>query len=53
MPEIIFIVDISSSKLDLNLLIISNKNSIKIKNSDVNSSLGDDIFNKDLFNKEI
>ena len=49
-PENILIVDFGSSKLDVNLLSISNKNSIKIKTSGGDSSLGGDIFNKDLFN---
>ena len=49
-PENILIIDFGSSKLDVTLLSISNKNAIKVKTSGGDSSLGGDIFNKDLFN---
>ena len=48
--ENILIVDFGSSKLDVNLLSINNKNSIKLKTSGGDASLGGDIFNRDLIN---
>ena len=48
--ENILIIDFGSSKLDVSLLSINNKNSIKIKNVGGDSTLGGDIFNKDIVN---
>ena len=48
--ENILIIDFGSSKLDVTLVSINNKNSIKVKMAGGDSTLGGDIFNKDLFN---
>ena len=48
--ENILIVDFGSSKLDVNLLSINNKNYIKLRTSGGDASLGGDLFNKDLIN---
>jgi molecular chaperone DnaK (HSP70) len=47
--ENILIIDFGSSKLDVTLVSINNKNSIKVKMAGGDSTLGGDIFNKDLF----
>ena len=48
--ENILIIDFGSSKLDVSLLSINDKNSIKIKNVGGVSTIGGDIFNKDIVN---
>ena len=48
--ENILIIDFGSSKLDVSLLSINDKNSIKIKNVGGDSTIGGDIFNKDIVN---
>ena len=49
--EKILIIDFGSSKLDVTLLTINPKNSIKVKTSGGDNYLGGDIFNKDLINE--
>ena len=51
--ENILIIDFGSSKLDVTLLSINNKNVIKIKKAGGDSTLGGDVFNKDIFNDVI
>ncbi len=48
--ENILIIDFGSSKLDVSLLSINNKNSIKIKKVWGDANLGGGIFNRDLIN---
>ena len=48
--ENILIIDFGSSKIDVTLLSINNKNSIKVKMAGGDSSLGGDIFNVDIIN---
>ena len=48
--ENILIIDFGSSKLDVTLVSINNKNCIKVKMAGGDSTLGGDIFNKDLYN---
>ena len=48
--ENILIIDFGSSKIDVTLLSINNKNSIKVRFSMGDSSLGGDIFNTDIIN---
>ena len=49
--ENILVVDYGSSKLDVSLLTINNKNSIKIKAVGGDANLGGDIFNRELINE--
>ena len=49
--ENILVVDYGSSKLDVSLLTINNKNSIKIKAVGGDAHLGGDIFNRQLINE--
>lgn len=51
--ENILIIDFGSSKLDVTLISINNKNVIKIKKAGGDSTLGGDVFNKDLLNDVI
>jgi molecular chaperone DnaK (HSP70) len=48
--ENIVIIDFGSSKLDVTLLTVNKRNSIKVKISGGNANLGGDIFNYDLQN---
>ena len=48
--ENILIIDFGSSKLDVTLVSINKKNSIKVIMAGGDSTLGGNIFNKDLFN---
>lgn len=49
--ENILIVDFGSSKLDINLLSLTNKNSIKIRATGGDATLGGDIFNSEVKNE--
>ena len=48
--ENIVIIDFGSSKLDVTLLTVNKRNSIKVKISGGNANLGGDIFNSDILN---